>query len=69
MVLQCVPCQAPGVVGSALGLVVPVSVYFDRVSGGSARLAGLQRGPGRFNVPVFSLAGQRRFESGRHGKE
>ena len=26
------PCQAPGVIGSALGLVAPVSVYCDWVS-------------------------------------
>ena len=29
--LQWLPCQAPGVIGSALGLVGPVSVYWDRV--------------------------------------
>ena len=27
MALQWLPCQAPGVIGSALGLVGPVSVY------------------------------------------
>ena len=31
MVLQWLPCQPPGVLGSALGLVGPVSVYCDRV--------------------------------------
>ena len=29
--LQGLPCQAPGVPGSALGLVSPLSVYCDRV--------------------------------------
>ena len=29
--LVAIPCQAPGVIGSALGLVGPVSVYCDRV--------------------------------------
>ena len=28
---QVVPCQAPGVIGSVLGLVGPVSVYCDWV--------------------------------------
>ena len=32
MVLRWLPCQAPGVLGSALGLVGPVSVYCDWVS-------------------------------------
>ena len=27
LALQWLPCQAPGVIGSALGLVGPVSVY------------------------------------------
>ena len=31
LVLQWLPCQAPGVIGSALGLVGPVSVYCDWV--------------------------------------
>ena len=31
MALQWLPCQAPGVIGSALGLVGPVSVYCDWV--------------------------------------
>ena len=31
LALQCLPCQAPGVIGSALGLVGPVSVYCDWV--------------------------------------
>ena len=31
MALQWLPCQASGVIGSALGLVGPVSVYCDRV--------------------------------------
>ena len=31
LALQWLPCQAPGVIGSALGLVGPVSVYCDRV--------------------------------------
>ena len=31
LVLQWLPCQAPGVMGSALGLVGPVSVYCDWV--------------------------------------
>ena len=31
LALQWLPCQAPGVVGSALGLVGPVSVYCDWV--------------------------------------
>ena len=31
LALQWLPCQAPGVVGSALGLVDPVSVYCDWV--------------------------------------
>ena len=31
MVLQWLPCQAPGVIGSTLGLVGPVSVYCDWV--------------------------------------
>ena len=30
-VLQWLPCQSPGVVGSALGLADPVSVYCDWV--------------------------------------
>ena len=25
------PCQVPGVIGSTMGLVGPVSVYYDRV--------------------------------------
>ena len=29
LALQWLPCQAPGVIGSALGLVGPVSVYVD----------------------------------------
>ena len=29
LALQWLPCQAPGVIGSALGLVGPVSVYCD----------------------------------------
>ena len=29
--LQWLPCQAPGMIGSALGLVGPVSVYCDWV--------------------------------------
>ena len=29
--LQLLPCQAPGVIGSVLGLVGPVSVYCDWV--------------------------------------
>ena len=29
--LQWPPCQAPGIIGSALGLISPVSVYFDWV--------------------------------------
>ena len=32
LALQWLPCQAPGVIGSALGLVGPVSVYCDWVS-------------------------------------
>ena len=32
LTLQWLPCQAPGVTGSALGLVGPVSVYCDWVS-------------------------------------
>ena len=31
MALQWLPCQAPGVIGSALGLADPVSVYYDWV--------------------------------------
>ena len=31
MALQWLPCQAPGVIGSALGVVGPVSVYCDWV--------------------------------------
>ena len=31
LALQWLPCQAPGVIGSVLGLVVPVSVYCDWV--------------------------------------
>ena len=31
LALQWLPCQAPGVMGSVLGLVGPVSVYFDWV--------------------------------------
>ena len=31
LALQWLPCQAPGVIGSALGLVSPVSVYCDWV--------------------------------------
>ena len=31
LTLQWLPCQAPGVIGSALGLVGPVSVYCDWV--------------------------------------
>ena len=31
LTFQCLPCQAPGVIGSALGLVGPVSVYCDWV--------------------------------------
>ena len=31
MALQWLPCQAPGVIGPALGLVGPVSVYCDWV--------------------------------------
>ena len=31
LVLRWLPCQAPGVMGSALGLVSPVSVYSDWV--------------------------------------
>ena len=31
LVLQWLPCQAPGVLGSALGLVGPVSIYCDWV--------------------------------------
>ena len=31
LALQSLPCQAPGVIGSALGLVGPVSVYCDWV--------------------------------------
>ena len=31
LTLQWLPCQAPGVIGSALGLVCPVSVYCDWV--------------------------------------
>ena len=31
LTLQWLPCQAPGVIGSVLGLVGPVSVYCDRV--------------------------------------
>ena len=29
LALQWLPCQAPGIIGSALGLVGPVSVYCD----------------------------------------
>ena len=29
LALQWLPCQAPGVIGSVLGLVGPVSVYYD----------------------------------------
>ena len=31
LVLKWLPCQAPGVIGSPLGLVSPVSVYCDWV--------------------------------------
>ena len=31
MTVQWLPCQAPGIIGSALGLVGPVSVYCDWV--------------------------------------
>ena len=31
LALQWLPCQAPGVIGSVLGLVGPVSVYCDWV--------------------------------------
>ena len=31
LAFQWLPCQAPGVIGSALGLVGPVSVYCDWV--------------------------------------
>ena len=31
LALQWIPCQAPGVIGSALGLVGPVSVYCEWV--------------------------------------
>ena len=31
LMLQSLPCRAPGVIGSALGLVDPVSVYCSRV--------------------------------------
>ena len=31
LALQRLPCQAPGMIGSALGLVGPVSVYCDWV--------------------------------------
>ena len=31
LALQWLPCQAPGVIGSMLGLVSPVSVYCDWV--------------------------------------
>ena len=31
LALRWLPCQAPGVIGSALGLVGPVSVYCDWV--------------------------------------
>ena len=31
LAVQWLPCQAPGVIGSALGLVGPVSVYCDWV--------------------------------------
>ena len=31
LVLQWLPCQAPGIIGSVLGLVSPVSVYCDWV--------------------------------------
>ena len=31
LALQWLPCQVPGVIGSALGLVGPVSVYCDWV--------------------------------------
>ena len=31
LALQWLPCQAPGIIGSALGLVCPVSVYYDWV--------------------------------------
>ena len=31
LALQWLPCQTPGVIGSALGLVGPVSVYCDWV--------------------------------------
>ena len=31
LALQWLPCQAPGVIGSALGLVGPMSVYCDWV--------------------------------------
>ena len=29
LALQWLPCQAPGIIGSALGLVCPVSVYCE----------------------------------------
>ena len=31
LAFQWLPCQAPGIIGSALGLVGPVSVYWDWV--------------------------------------
>ena len=31
LVLQWLPCQAPGVIGSMMGLVGPVSILFDWV--------------------------------------
>ena len=31
LALQWLPCQAPGIIGSALGLVSPVSVYCEWV--------------------------------------
>ena len=31
LALHWLPCQAPGVIGSALGVVGPVSVFCDRV--------------------------------------
>ena len=31
LAFQWLPCQAPGIIGSALGLVSPVSVYCDWV--------------------------------------
>ena len=45
LALQWLPCQAPGVIGSALGLVGPVSVYCDWVRwkvGSAASISVLQ---------------------------